>query len=283
MSLLKALRFPLRKPMRFLSFAILHTFVFWLFSEPMIYDERYDGSVPLILLLLLSLMWIVVNAILLHGALVESIRRITSGQDSLPKLSLSLLKIGGIRPFLTSLVLFVYFIAFAYGMQILPFVLDSYHFAPDGVSFGEALERFALDTIAIVLATLTSLVYFTGLARFALEGRGSIRAAIEANLSLLLKNKLTAIRYVLFQLLMLGFAALVLHVGAEIDYQIRPRELGQYPEDMRIMPWMAFSMLLALCGYLYFWNASVHLLAQFAAEIGLAPAPDAFKGKAGAT
>ena len=204
MNILEALRFPLRKPSRLLSFAFLHTIVFWIFVDPMVYDERYPGSVSGVLLFSLFLIWILVNAICLHTALVESIRRLSSGQNSLPRLSLTLLKIGGIRPFVSSVILFVYFIVFASGMVILPFMLRSYSSAPDGVTFVEALNRFALGASVLILATMFSLVYVVGIARYAVAGRGSVQDAFKANVSLLLNNKLASCRYVLLQLVIIG-------------------------------------------------------------------------------
>ena len=272
MSLLEALRFPLGKPARLLSFALVHTIVFLLFVEPMVYDERYPGSVPGVLLVSLFLIWLVFNAILLHGALVESFRRVTSGRPSLPRMSLSLLRFGGFRAFFAAVILFVYFIAFIVIMKTRPSALYAYVLTAEGLVLGEALYRLAQDVLNLLLAAIVSLMYFIGLARYALHCRLGLLAALKANLQLLLSNKRATIELAALQLVIMGIAALVFYLGDHIGYELKPPGLGYYPEDMRALYWSAVSMLAAMCGYLYFWYASAHLLAQFAMQVGLAPA-----------
>ena len=121
----------------------------------------------------------------------------------------------------------------------------------------------------VALFILFSLLHLTGIARYATEGGGRVRAAFRANALILLNNNRTTVQYLLLQFILLGIAGAVIVLGTELGYEIQPRGLGYPLEDTRATAWRALGIFLYLCAWSHFWCASLHLLAQFATEIGL--------------
>jgi len=269
--LLKALCFPLRKPSRLLSLALMQSVLLWLLFSviDLSEDHPFDWGALVVTLLLVLVLFVNVNW--MHNYLASSLRCTYSGRMSLPRLAFCHFHVIGFRPAVSSVVLSVYFLLFLAVTQMLPFPLQDYHFAPGGMSLGEALNRLAADVIAVLLVVSITLIYFVGLARFAAEGRSPAFAALKANLRMLLNNKRATLRRVLRQLVIMGIAALVFYFGAEVVYEIWPSGLDDPTEGLHAAITMAVALFVALCVLLYFWYASAHLVAQYAIKIGLAP------------
>lgn len=279
MNLLKAARYPFRSPLRLFSIALTQSIFLWLLPSILELSEQYPFDWGALAVASTGFLILFVNAIWLHNTVTVSLRRLYSGQSSMPSLNRAHFYVHSFRTSVSSLILFVYLVLFVASTQILPLLLRQYEFL---WSERQAIGVLARDALVMVLVAAITLIYVIGLARHATQGRSGFFAALKANVGLLLNNKRTTLTYVLLQLALLCIAAIVHYAGAEIGYEMRPRGLGSNFDDARTLAWDAFSVLISFCGYLYFWFASVHLLAQYAMKVGLAPDRATYRGKADA-
>ena len=262
--------------------ALVQSLFLWLlFSSVDYLDWRSNGQWT-------SLVWLailfgfVLNPIWLYGYTVATLRTAIASRRSLPPLSVSHLVPKGIRPTLSSVILFAYFVYFAALIMGLPYVVRLYQVEFNLVALVKTFALLASQGAIVALCALLTLIYFVGVARYAAVGGGQAIAAFKANQLLPSRYTAETAKYLLLQILLLGAAALLINLGTEAVHEIRPRGLGYASEDWRAMAWSALGTFLFLCGYLTFWNASLHLLAQYAAAIGIRPddhGPTKAKGK----
>ena len=273
MRLQRALQFPLRKPLRLVSLALVQSLFLWELLGAIDKGDRFPSNLESIAIITIFFACPIINALWLHGYAVASLRHVFAGQGSLPRLRTAHVLPQGIGPFLSSLITFFYFLIFGAGILGLPSVLRPYLFAPDGIAFGEAINQLTTDAPAVVLFILITLIYFIGIARYAAVGGGRTLAALKTNVCLLLTNRSATIRYLLQTFLLLGIAALVLNVGSHLGHAIAPRGLGVPFDDMRATAWSALAIFVYLCGFMIFWQASLYLLADYAVTAGITETP----------
>ena len=150
----------------------------------------------------------------------------------------------------------------------------------DATEVVEAVHLLARFAIIFVALTLLTMIYVVGLARYATEGEGrkaANRIADELGLS---KNRRRSCQYLLLQLLLLSGAVYLLELGVLHAESIRPLLQSLALEGG--MAWQTFCMFAFACGFVLVWNASLHLLAQYARAIGIRPddhGPTKAKGK----
>jgi len=285
-SLPQALCFPLRNPLRLASLALVQSLFLWLLFAGIDYFEWHlngKWAVPIVLIVLAGMF---LNPIWLFGHAVATLHRVITGRQSLTPLSVSHMAPKGIRPVLSSLILFAYYVYFAALIMGMPYVVHLYRVELSLIGLVKIVCVLASYGVVVAVLALLTQLYFIGVARYAVEGGGGAIAAFKANQLLPSRFPAETARHLILQLLLLGAAGLVMHLGTEAVHEMRPRGLGYPLEDWRATAWTAVGIFLFLCGYMTFWNASLHLLAQYAAAIGIrhdGHEPTKEKGKRGFT
>jgi len=274
MSLLQAMLFALRKPLRLASLALVQSLFLWLLFSGVDYLDWYSNRQWTPLVWLAILFGFVLNPIWLYGYTVATLKTAMAGRRGLPQLSVSHFAPQGIRPTLSSVTLFAYYVYFAALIMGLPYVVELYHFELSLVGLIKAFALLASQGVMVALCALLTLIYFIGVARYAAVGGGGAMGAFKANQLLPSRYTAETFKHLLSQILLLGIAALLIHLGYESIHEIRPRGLGYASEDWRAMAWSALGIFLYLYGYLMFWNASLHLLAQYARATGISGISD---------
>ncbi len=275
MSLLNALRFPLRRPLRLASLALAQSLFLWLIIAA--FDAAYrpyarSGNLEYIVILFLVFGSALFHTFWLRSSSVASLQRVIAGQNSLAPLNLSHFRPGGIGPAITSLVLMVYFVLFlalAAAPTQAPGIVSSLGFmSPD-----EALSLIASHVLVIGLGALVTLIFFVSLALYAAADAGLTIDARSARLFDPRGNLTATIRYLLRQFLLLGITAIAFNLGWQLVHAITPSGLGLTFVDPLATSWWVFAVFASCSVLQYFWHASLYLLADYVSETGATGAP----------
>ncbi len=119
------------------------------------------------------------------------------------------------------------------------------------------------------------MIYVIGLARYSSEGTGRTNANIVTNELVLFKNKRVSIQYLVLQFLLLSGAVYLMEIAIGIGHADRSPSVSFAPEGP--MTWRTFGLFVYACGFVLVWNASLHLLAQYAKAIGICGDGDKLK------
>ncbi len=167
----------------------------------------------------------------------------------------------------STLFMFSFVATFVLVIQGLRFDMWAHIVAIDATDVVEAVHLLVRFAIICVALTLLTVIYIVGLARYATEGDERKAAQLIAEKLLLLKKSRSSVQYLLLQLLLLSGAVYLLELGITLAISIRPPSLG-YVTDAG-MAWRTFGMFVFASGFVLVWNASLHLLAQYARAIGI--------------
>lgn len=270
MSLLNALRFPLRRPLRLASLALVQSLFLWLIIAAIDAGDGYPNDVEAIVILTLFFGSSLLNTFWLRSSSVASLQRVIAGQNSLAPLNLSHFRPGGIGPAITSLVLMVYFVLFlalaAAPTQALGIISSLGFKSPD-----ETLSLIASHVLVIGLGALVSLMFFVSLARYAAAIAGMVIDT--AGLFRPFEKLAATSRYLARQFLMLGIAAIAFNLGWQLVHVITPSGLGPTFVDPLATSWWVFAVFAGCAIVQYFWQASLYLLAEYVSETGATGAP----------
>jgi len=154
----------------------------------------------------------------------------------------------------------------------------------DATEVVEAVHLLARFAIIFVALTLFTVLYIIGLSRYSTEGEGRKAANRIADELGLLKNRQMSFQYLLLQFLLIGGAVYLLELGVLFAESIRPL-LQSFALEGGVA-WQTFCMFALACGFVLVWNASLHLLAQYASAVGLrcgSYGPEKSKGKRDST
>ncbi|MCY4063383.1 MAG: hypothetical protein OXG53_13515 [Chloroflexi bacterium] len=267
MSLLQALAFPLRNPLRFVLLAGVHYLTWSILRAGLDYSNRYPGRLESTTVVILIVVLPILYSIWLHRRAIASLRRLFSGGRTLPPLSISDFVPLRIRSVFSTSLMFIFVAIYVLVIQALRFDLQAHLVAIDAVEVFEAVHLLARFGVTFVALTLLTVLFIVGLARYATEGASRKVAHLIAEELGLPNNRCRSSQYVLIQLLMLGGAMYLLELGVLLDDAVGP--LIQSLSLDGGMAWQTFCMFAFACGFVLFWNASLHLLAQYAAAIGI--------------
>lgn len=265
MKILRALRFPLRRPLRLVALALAQSLFLWLmiaaFEATYSRPNDFEGIVILLLFfgsLLCSAFW-------LHGSNVASLQRALAGHNALAPQRASHFKPRGVGPVVTSLVLIAYFVLFLAlaGMptHVLRMVSSLGVMMPN-----EALNLIALHALVIGPGMLVSLVFFVSLTCHAAEDVGLHIETRRAGLFHPRKNLAATVRYLIWQFLLLGIAAIAFNLGLELVSAITPRDMGVILDDPNATTWWFIVIFAGSAVVHIFWYASLYLLADYVLE-----------------
>lgn len=280
MSLLQALAFPLRNPLRFVLLAVVHCLTWSILLAGLDYLNRYPGRPERTTVVILIVVLPILYSIWLHRRAIASLRRLFSDGRTLPPMSISDFVPLRIRSVFSTPFMFFYVAIYMLVIQALRYDLRAHLAAIDAVSAFEAVHLLARFGVTFVALTLLTVIYIVGLARYATDGEGRKAAHLIAYELGLPKNRRRSCQYLLLQLLMLGAAVYLLELGILLADAVRP-PIQSFAKEGG-MAWQTLCMFAFACGLVLFWNASLHLLAQYAAAIGIHPddqGPTKAKGK----
>ncbi len=266
-SLLRALRFPLRNPLRFVLLAGVH-FVTWsILRAGLDYSNKYPERLESTTVVILTVVLPILYSVWLHRRAIASLRRLFSGGSTLPPLSISDFVPVRIRSVFSTPCMFLFVAIYMLVIQALRIDLWAHVKAIDAAEVFEAIHLLVRFAVIFVALTSLTVIYIVGLARYATEGEGRKAAHRIAGEFGLPKNRCRSSQYVLLQLLMLGGAVYLLELGVLLGDAVGPLIRSLALEGG--MAWQTFCMFAFACGFVLFWNASLHLLAQYARAIGI--------------
>lgn len=280
MSLLRALVFPLRNPSLFFLIVLVHCLMWSIVSAGLEYSDRYSGRLEATTAFIQSIVVLVLYSIWLQRRAIVSLRRLSSRRRSLPPLRISDFLSLRIRSVFSTLFMFPFVAIYMLVILALRYDLWAHLVAIDAVEVVEVVHLLVRLGIIFVTLTFLTVIYIVGLARYATEGEDRKAAHQIAEELGLPKNRRRSCQYVLLQLLMLGGAVYLLELGILLGDAIEPIIQSSPLEGG--MAWQTFCTFALACGFVIVWNASLHLLAQYAAAIGIRPdghGPTKAKGK----
>ena len=270
MSLLQALAFPLRNPVRYVLLAGVHCLMLSIPLSGIVYSEWYDGLPSADNAFALSMILLICYGIWIHTRAVLSLRRLFTGGRSLPSLSVSDFLPRGLRSIISSLILLTYVGMFPIMTHEL-YNLARWSRSPyEWMDHAELVNELQINAVAATIGTIVMLVNLIGVARYAAMGGEQVTVALKAQVSHIRRNRRATLQYLLRQLVLLAAAALLIRFGSVLGGDIRPYELRDYhPENMLALAWSTLGVFVYSCGFVMVWNASLHLLAQYAKAIGI--------------
>lgn len=267
MSLLQALAFPLRNPLRFVLLAGVHFLTWSILRAGLDYSNRYperlESTTAVILIVVLPILY----SIWLHRRAIASLRRLFSGGRTLPPLSISDFLPLRIRSVFSTPCMFLFVAIYMLVIQALRIDLWAHVTAIDAAEVFEAIHLLVRFAVIFVALTSLTVIFIVGLARYATEGASRQAAHLIADEFGLPNNRRKSSQYLLIQLLMLGGAMYLLELGVLLGDAVGPQIQSLAQEGG--MAWQTFCMFAIACGFVLFWNASLHLLAQYARAIGI--------------
>ena len=267
MSLLQALLFPLRNPIRYVLEVGIHCLAWSMAVAGLEYSIRSAGSLEAIAGLFPCIAAPILYGTWLRRRAIATLRSMIAGRPSLPRMRISDFLPIRLRTLFSTLFMFTFAAIFVLVIQGLRFDIWAHIVAFDATNVFEAVHLLARLAISCIALTLLTVIYIVGLARYTTEGDGRTAAQLIADKLLLLNESRIGLQYLLMQLLLLSAAMYLLELGVELAYSIRPPGLG-YATDAA-MAWRTFGMFGFAGGFALVWNASLHLLAQFARAIGI--------------
>ena len=267
MSLLQALAFPLRNPFLYASIVGIHCLAWSMVVGGLEYSVRSAGSLEAITGLVPCIAAPILYGTWLQRRAIATLRSMIAGRRSLPRMRISDFLPLRLRTLFSTLFMFTFVAIFALVIQALRFDIWAHIVAIDTTDVVEAVHLLARFAITCVALTLLTVICIFGLSRYATEGDGRKAAQRIADKLLLLKASRSSVQYLLLQLLLLSGAVYLLELGIAFASSIRPTGLG-YATDA-VMAWRTLGMFAFACGFVLVWNASLHLLAQFARAIGI--------------
>lgn len=265
MKILRALRFPLRRPLRLAALALAQSLFLWLLITAVDVSGRWPNDLESIAILALFFGAPLCNAFWLFGSSVASLRRALAGQTSLAAQRASHFKPRGIGPAIASLVLIVYFALFL-ALAGISFQVSNIAWRLRVITPDEAPSVIASHVLIIGLGTLVSLIFFVSLACHAAADVGLHIGGSAPELFHPRKNLAATIRYLLRQFLLLGIAAIAFNLGLKLVDAITPSDLGVPLVDPLSTTWWVFVTLVSCAVAHYFWHASLYLLADYVLE-----------------
>lgn len=265
MRLLNAVCFPLRRPLRLAALALAQSLFLWLMIAAFDAAYRDSGDINEVVILSLFFGSLLCNAFWLHNSAVASLQRVIAGQNSLAPQRASHFKLRGIGPAITSLVLIVYFVLFL-ALAAIPAQVSDIVWRLRVLTSDEALSVIASHVLVIGLGTLVSLIFFVSLACHAAVGVGSRIGGSAPELFHPRKNLAATVRYLLRQFVLLGMAAVGFNMGLELIYASMPSGAGALFEDPFLTTWRIIAIFAGSAVVLYFWHASLYLLADYVVE-----------------
>ena len=185
-----------------------------------------------------------------------------AGRNSLAPQLASHFKPRGIGPAIASLVLIVYFVLFL-ALAGMPANVEWMVSSLGEMTPDEALSLITSRALVIGLGTLVSLIFFLCMARYAAEGVGLHIDTRAAGLFHPRKNLAATLRYLIRQFFLLGIAAVGFAVGLELIYANMPSGSGALFNDPFMTTWWVFAIFAGSAVVLYFWHASLYLLADY--------------------
>lgn len=267
MSLLQALLFPLRNPIRYAFVVGIHCLAWSMVVGGLEYLVLSAGSLDATSVLVQCIAAPIMYAIWLQRRAIATLRRVIAGRRSLPPLKISDFLPLRLRTVFSTLFIFSFVAIFVLVIQGLRFDMWAHIVAFDATYAFEAVHLLARFAIICVALTLLTVIYIVGLARYATEGDGRQAGQLIADKLLLFNESRIGLQYLLLQLLLLSGAVYLLELGIALAISIRLPGLG-YATDAG-MAWRTFSMFVFASGFVLVWNASLHLLAQYARAIGI--------------
>ena len=267
MSLLQALLFPLRNPAVFLLVVLVHCIAWSMVVAGLNYSARSAGSLEATTVFVQCIAVPILYSIWLQRRAIASLRRLFAGGHSLPRLKISDFLPLRLRTLFSTLFMFSYLAICILVMQRLRADLWADLIAIDAFGVVEAVHMLARFAVILVALTLLTVLYIVGLSRYATEGEGRNAANRIADELGLLKNRRRSCHYLLVQLILLSGAAYLLELGIRLADATRPPIQSFAVEGG--MAWQTFGMFAFACGLVLVWNASLHLLAQYARSIGI--------------
>jgi len=271
MSLKTALAFPLRNPLRFVLLAGVHCLMLSIPLSGIVYSEWYDGLPSADNAFALSMILLIFYGIWLHTRALASLRRLFAGGQSLPRLNAVDFLPTGVRSVISSLIILVYVGMFPIMIDQLFRLARLSRSTSEWIDQAEMATRLQTNAVAATIGTVVILVNLLGVARYAALGGERVTVALNVQVSHMRNNRRAAFQYLLRQLILLVAAVLFIRFGNVLGGEIRPAGLGYQPEDMRAMAWQTLAVFVYSCGFVLVWNASLHLLAQYARAIGIRP------------
>ena len=236
------------------------------------YAERYEGLPRADNTFVLSMILLVFYGIWVHSRALASLRRMFTGGQSLPPLSAADFLPTGLRSVVSSVIILVY-------VGMFPIMIDElYHLARwsrsplEWMDHAEIVSQLESNAMAATIGTVVMLVNLFGLARYAAMGGEQFTVALKAQVLHIRRQPRAAFQYLLRQLALLVAAAVLIKFGSVLGGDIRPAGLwGNPPGHLGELAWSTLGVFVHSCGFVLFWNASLHLLAQYARAIGIRP------------
>ena len=268
MKILRALLFPLRRPLRLAALGLAQSLFLWLVIaafEAAYRDDANPGNLESIAILGLFFGSLLCNAFWLHGSSVASLQRAIAGQKSLAVQRASHFKPRGIGPAIASLVHFVYFVLFL-ALVAVPAQVPEMLWRLSVMTPVELCGVVASPILVFVPGTLLALMFFVSMARYAAEGIGWRIDVRAAGLFHPRKNLASTLRYVMRQYFLLGLAALGFALGLQLVAEIMPQDLSAPLDGARATTWWVIAFFAGSAVVHYFWHASLHLLADYVVE-----------------
>ena len=270
MSLLQALAFPLRKPLRFVLLAGVHCLMLSIPLFGIVYAERYEGLTRADNTFVLSMILLIFYGIWVHSRALASLRRLFAGGQSLPQLCVSDFMPTGLRSVVSSFIILVYVGIFPIMTNELYRLARWSHAPYEWMDRAEMENRLQLNALAAAIGTVVMLVNLFGVARYAAMGGERATLALRSQVSHIRINRKAAFQFLLRQLVLLVAAALLIRLGSVLDGEIRPAGLWDNPPGhLGQLAWSTLGVFVYSCGFVLFWNASLHLLAQYASAVGI--------------
>lgn len=267
MSLLQALRFPLRSPVRFVLLAGVHCLMWSTALYGISYSESFSGRAEATAVFFIGLIVLIFNWMWFHRHSIASLRRLFDGGGSPLLVRASDFLPLRLRSVVSTSVMISFVAMFAFVIQELRTEMWAYLIAQRGTEISETVSLLARYAVFIFVLALLTLLYVIGLARFATEGKGRTKANIVTNELVLFKNKRASFQYLVLQFLLLSGAVYVMELAIRLGNAVRPPSVRIATEGQ--IAWQTFGLFVYACGFVVVWNASLHLLAQYASEIGI--------------